>query len=133
MLYVDGKIVGVLEAKREGVSLAGAEWQSGRYAAGLPESHALDGWHADEPLPFRYETTGTRTQFTNGLDPEPRSHEVFSFHRPVTRLGLDSRGLQGPAGADVAGATTDPARAGHGRAAPGAAGGDPRGRAFAGL
>lgn len=87
VLYVDGKIVGVVEAKREGVGLAGAEWQSGRYAAGLPKSYALAAWHADEPLPFRYETTGTRTQFTNMLDPEPRSREVFSFHRPETVQG----------------------------------------------
>ncbi len=84
VLYVDGKIVGVIEAKREGVGLAGVEWQSGRYAAGLPKSYQLAAWRSDEALPFRFETTGTRTQFTNGLDPQPRSREVFSFHRPET-------------------------------------------------
>ncbi len=84
VLYVDGKIVGVIEAKREGVGLVGVEWQSGRYAAGLPKSYQLATWRSDDPLPFRYETTGTRTQFTNGLDPQPRSREVFSFHRPET-------------------------------------------------
>jgi type I site-specific restriction endonuclease len=31
-------------------------------------------------LPFSYETTGTETRFTNRLDPEPRSRNVFAFH-----------------------------------------------------
>jgi type I restriction enzyme R subunit len=84
MLYVDGQIVGVIEAKREGTPLVGVEWQTDRYAKALPRSHALATWHADRPLPFRYESTGTENRFTNGLDPEPRSREVFSFHRPET-------------------------------------------------
>src|SRR5207247_5949205 len=36
------------------------------------------------PLPFRYESTGVETRFTNQLDPEPRSRRLFSFHRPET-------------------------------------------------
>jgi type I restriction enzyme R subunit len=84
VLYVDGMIVGVIEAKREGVPLTGVEWQTGRYARGLPQTYAPAAWRVDEPLPFRYESTGTETQFTNGLDPEPRSREIFSFHRPET-------------------------------------------------
>ncbi|MGH3921475.1 MAG: hypothetical protein ACRDTT_01125, partial [Pseudonocardiaceae bacterium] len=35
LLYVDGGLVGVIEAKREDVSLIGAEQESDRYAAGL--------------------------------------------------------------------------------------------------
>jgi type I restriction enzyme R subunit len=31
-----------------------------------------------------YQSTGTETRFTCGLDPEPRSRRVFSFHRPET-------------------------------------------------
>ena len=37
-----------------------------------------------DPLPFLYESTGAETQFTNRLDPEPRSRLVFSFHSPET-------------------------------------------------
>ena len=33
---------------------------------------------------FSYESTGVETRFTNGLDPEPRSRPVFSFHKPET-------------------------------------------------
>jgi type I restriction enzyme R subunit len=37
-------------------------------------------------MPFAYESTGVETHFTNYLEPEARSREVFSFHRPETLL-----------------------------------------------
>jgi type I restriction enzyme R subunit len=39
-------------------------------------------------LPFLYQSTGLETRFTNGLDPQPRSRQVFSFHRPETLAGM---------------------------------------------
>jgi len=78
LLYVEGKAAGVIEAKREGVTLTGVETQSGKYVDGLPDG--LPAWNT--PLPFAYQSTGVETRFTNGLDPEPRSRPVFSFHRP---------------------------------------------------
>jgi len=80
LLYVDGRAAGVIEAKRQGATLTGVEWQSSRYAQGLPA--ALPAWH--RPLPFVYESTGRETHFTNGLDPEPRARGVFAFHQPET-------------------------------------------------
>jgi type I restriction enzyme R subunit len=82
LLYVEGALVGVIEAKREGVSLIGAEQQSDRYAAGLTAEQQIAAWRT--PLPFRYESSGVETRFTNGLDPAPRSRRVFSFHQPAT-------------------------------------------------
>ena len=82
LLYVDGALVGVIEAKREGGGLIGVERQSDRYASGLTTGQQLAAWRT--PLPFRYESTGVETRFTNGLDPVPRSRRVFSFHRPTT-------------------------------------------------
>ena len=82
LLYVERKLVGVVEAKREGTALRSVEGQSARYAAGLTPSQRMQAWRI--PLPFRYETTATETHFTNTLDPNPRSREVFSFHRPET-------------------------------------------------
>ena len=38
--------------------------------------------------PFAYESTGNVTQFTNFLDPDPRSREVFTFHRPEELVRL---------------------------------------------
>ena len=78
LLYVNGKACGVIEAKKEGVPLKGVEVQSERYAQGLPA--ALPAWR--RPLPFLFESTGVETQFTNGLDPQPRSRRVFAFFRP---------------------------------------------------
>ena len=40
------------------------------------------------PLPFAYESTGTVTQFTNYLEPDARSREVFTFHRPEELIRL---------------------------------------------
>ena len=78
LLYVDGKAAGVIEAKKQGATLTGVEFQSARYAAGLPAS--LPAWR--RPLPFLYESTGIETHFTQGLDPEPRARPVFAFHTP---------------------------------------------------
>lgn len=78
LLYVDGKGAGVIEAKKVGSTLIGVEIQSAKYTQGLPAG--LPRWHT--PLPFCYESTGVETRFTNGLDPEPRSRQVFAFHRP---------------------------------------------------
>ncbi|HEX5405483.1 MAG TPA: DEAD/DEAH box helicase family protein, partial [Pseudonocardiaceae bacterium] len=68
----------------EGTPLSGVEAQTTRYAAALPRSHTLALWRAGVPVPFRYESTGAETHFTNALDPHPRSRPVFSFHRPDT-------------------------------------------------
>ncbi len=80
LLYVDGQAAGVIEAKKEGETLSGVEIQSAKYTNGLPDG--LPYWH--NPLPFAYESTGAETQFTNGLDPEPRARPVFAFHKPET-------------------------------------------------
>ena len=36
LLDVDRRVVGVMEAKPEGTPLSGVEWQSSKYAEGLP-------------------------------------------------------------------------------------------------
>jgi len=78
LLYVNGKAAGVIEAKKVGTTLTGVEIQSDKYSKGLPA--ALPAWI--KPLPYCYQSTGEITRFTNGLDPEPRSRQVFAFHRP---------------------------------------------------
>ncbi len=79
LLYVDGKAAGIIEAKKEGVTLSGVETQAAKYTQGLPAG--LPRWH--NPLPFAYQSTGAETRFTNGLDPQPRSRAVFAFHKPA--------------------------------------------------
>ena len=82
LLFVDGKALGVIEAKKAGVPLSGVEAQSARYAAGLRPP--MRAWRPEEPLPFRYESTGIETYFSNSLDPYPRARRVFAFHTPQT-------------------------------------------------
>jgi len=81
LLFVEGAAAGVIEAKKEGETLTGVEWQSAKYVDGLPEEipTATEG-----ALPFVYESTGAETRFTNTLDPDAASRGVFSFHRPET-------------------------------------------------
>src|SRR6266436_6113287 len=82
LLFVDGKAIGTVEAKPEGHTLTGVEEQSGKYGKGLLDIYPK--WR--EPLPFAYESTGVETQFTNQLDPSPKSRNVFAFHKPETLL-----------------------------------------------
>ncbi|MBX3380847.1 MAG: DEAD/DEAH box helicase family protein [Phycisphaeraceae bacterium] len=87
LLYADGRVIGVVEAKPEGHTLKGVETQSAKYIGGLPKG--LPRWTPDgTALPFAYESTGTVTQFTSNLDPEPCSREVFAFHRPEELVRL---------------------------------------------
>ena len=80
LLFVDRSAAGVVEAKAEGVPLAGVAEQAATYAAGLP----ADIPHVSLPLPFIYESTGIETFFRDDRDPQPRSRRIFAFHRPET-------------------------------------------------
>ena len=81
VLFADRQPVGVVEAKPDiwGARLTTVEEQSEGYA------NARLKWVSNaKPLPFLYESTGEITRFTDGRDPNPRSREVFAFHRPAT-------------------------------------------------
>jgi len=78
VLFIDREAVGIIEAKAEdyGQKITTVEEQSARYATS-------DFKHIDEAdIAFLYESTGVITRFTNQNDPNPRSREVFNFHRP---------------------------------------------------
>ncbi|WP_246204049.1 type I restriction endonuclease [Streptomyces tailanensis] len=82
LLYVDQRLVGVIEAKREGADLEAAMQQASRYATGLTRSQQLSAWRAS--LPFRYVADGNTVRFHNALDPSPRTRDVSAVHRPET-------------------------------------------------
>lgn len=84
LLFVQGKAVGVLEAKPAGYTLTNVELQADKYATGLPA-----GLNPPvNPLPFLYLSTGVETRFINGLDPEPKTRAISAnlahIHRPDT-------------------------------------------------
>ena len=84
ILFVDGKALGVVEAKREGTTLSAVAEQSARYTAA---NHWMPQRWAD-PLPFTYESTGIETNFRDQRDPDSRSRPVFGFHTPQHLLEL---------------------------------------------
>ncbi len=81
LLLIDRKPVGIIEAKKAGVTLSKVADQSGRYAENLPDFLRGD---LVGKLPFLYESTGIETFFRDERDPHPRSRRVFAFHRPET-------------------------------------------------
>ena len=87
-LFVDGKPVGVIEAKKDelGENITVVEGQSGRYA-----NSTFRYVTVDYKIRFAYEATGKITRFTDYNDIKYRSRRVFSFHRPETLLALLSR------------------------------------------
>jgi type I restriction enzyme R subunit len=82
ILFVDRRVIGVVEAKPEGTTLGGVSEQTEKYLRGLPETIP----HVGEPLPFGYESTGSETYFRDMRDPDSRSRRVFAFHKPETLL-----------------------------------------------
>jgi type I restriction enzyme R subunit len=82
LLYVDKQAVGVIEAKPVGTPLSGVEWQSARYADGLPTEVRRRALTIQGQLPFIFEASGSKTHFTNGYDPAPRARRIFAFPQP---------------------------------------------------
>lgn len=84
LFFVNGKAVGVLEAKPAGYALTNVDLQADKYAASLPA-----GLNPPvQPLPFLYLSTGVETGFINGLDPDPKTRALSAnlphIHRPAT-------------------------------------------------
>ncbi len=78
LLFVDGRACGVIEAKKEGLSLSGVENQSAGYAYNLPEHTRV--WQ--NPLPFIYESNSQEIYFTDLRDINYCSRRIFAFHKP---------------------------------------------------
>ena len=78
LLFLDSAPVGVVEAKREGETLTGVEIQTTKYSEGVPDHLNCPR----RPLPFEYQSTGVETRFTNLLEPDASSRQVFSFSSP---------------------------------------------------
>jgi type I restriction enzyme R subunit len=94
LLLVGRRPLGIVEAKRAGVTLSTIADQSGHYGENLP-----DFIQAVVPsrLPTLYESTGVETFFRDERDPAPRSRRVFTFHRPETLAGWDAYAVTTPA------------------------------------
>ena len=80
-LFVEGRPVGVLEAKKtdSGENLTTVEEQSSRYA-----HSTLKYVGSDYRIRFAYEATDKLIRFTDYNDIKFRSRKIYSFHRPET-------------------------------------------------
>jgi type I restriction enzyme R subunit len=94
VLFVDKQAVGVIEAKPKtwGEKITTVEEQSSGYA-----NAKLKWVNNNQSLRFVYESTGEITRFTDNLDPNPRSREVFNFQSPETlaKRMRESKSLRG--------------------------------------
>lgn len=84
ILFINGKAVGVIEAKKAGVSLSGIETQDFDYASTLPSYVEC----YQRPLPFCYESNGEEIYFTDYRDPKPKARRIFAFHTPDSLLSM---------------------------------------------
>ena len=89
LLFLNGKAVGVLEAKKESVDVS-ADWvkaQAENYVRKVPPTYQTIA----KPLPLIYLSNGKTVLFKNGNIPESEYEEINSIHTPkeITRmLGL---------------------------------------------
>ena len=75
LLFINEVAVGIIEAKKEGMTLSGALQQAERYRDSLPNTLlTLLG------CPFLYASTGIETCFQDKRDPNSSSRQVFTFH-----------------------------------------------------
>ncbi len=78
LLFIEGKACGVIEAKKEGVSLSGIQNQAKHYAVNIPDE--LRVWQ--NPLPFIYMSNYNEIYFADLREKDSCSREIFSFHTP---------------------------------------------------
>ena len=78
LLFIDGKACGVIEAKKEGISLSGIELQAKHYASHIPKELRI--WQ--NPLPFIYVSNFSEIYFADLREQDYSSRQIFSFHTP---------------------------------------------------
>lgn len=82
LLFVEGKAIGVVEAKPAKTLMGGIHHQADQYASSL--ELITPSWR--KPLPFIYVANGSVVLFADRRDVYSRQRVVFSFHRPETLM-----------------------------------------------
>lgn len=84
VLYVNGKIIGIIEAKKSDYTLSGVFAQSSHYANAIPKGAKT----YQTPPPFIYESNGEEIYFCDLREQDYRSREIGYFHSPSSLLSL---------------------------------------------
>jgi type I restriction enzyme, R subunit len=91
-LFLDGKPVAIVEAKKTAVDPENVLTQAERYGRGLEGSpHDFDGIH----VPFLYSTNGEKIWFRDVRHPLNRCRQVADFHTPDALRALLGRDFDG--------------------------------------
>jgi type I restriction enzyme R subunit len=78
-LFVDGKLLGIIEAKRISVNPQNVLEQAKRYAAGCPATIGI--WNSFK-VPFLYASNGTQIWFADVREDTYYARELLDFHTP---------------------------------------------------
>ena len=99
LLFLDGRAVGVVEAKKEGETLTGVEWQSAKYVDGLPDGMepAIEGG-----LAVRVRVDGDGDTVHERARPRPRQPSSLLLPPARDDGRLARRGAPPPDRSDVA-------------------------------
>jgi type I restriction enzyme R subunit len=87
-LFVEGKLLGIIEAKKISVGAGNVLEQAKRYARGLP---ATVGEWRDYKVPFLYSTNGELIFHLDVRKKENTSYQLMDFHSPQAMLDKYNR------------------------------------------
>ncbi|MDI6737645.1 MAG: DEAD/DEAH box helicase family protein [Nanoarchaeota archaeon] len=86
-LFVDGKLIGLIEAKKAGEAVYGVLTQAQRYARDIKGDFDF----FEFKVPFIYSTNGDETYFQDLRFEDSRSRKILTFHTPQALLDALNR------------------------------------------
>jgi len=90
-LFVDGKLLGIIEAKKIAVGAENVLEQAKRYSRGVPNT--IGEWR-EYKVPFMYSTNGELIFHLDVRRKENISYEILDFHSPQAMLDRFNRNTQ---------------------------------------
>lgn len=87
-LFVNGKLLGVIEAKKEKIGVEGVLAQAKRYSIGVPNT--IGEWR-EYKAPFLYSSNGELIYYLDVRKKENRSYQLSNFHSPQALLDKFNR------------------------------------------
>ena len=87
-LFVEGKLLGVIEAKKVSVGAGNVLEQAKRYSQGVPNT--IGEWRKYK-IPFLYSTNGEQIYHLDARKKENNSYQLLDFHSPQALLDKYNR------------------------------------------
>jgi type I restriction enzyme, R subunit len=90
-LFVDGKLLGIIEAKKVAIGTENVLEQAKRYSKSLP--HTIGEWR-EYKVPFLYSSNGEQIYHLDVRKKENTSYQIVDFHSPQALLDKFNRANQ---------------------------------------